>query len=392
VIASSGWKRVEWSERAALISCSRIGGRNEVSHRPASVINIDGKRISRDDPVYFIAEIGSNFDRNLNRAKDLIYLAKEAGADAAKFQHYTAGTLVSDAGFKQLGGRQSHQAAWKKSVFETYQDASLNRDWTAVLKETCDEASITFMTSPYSLALVDYVEPFVPAYKIGSGDITWPEIIEHIASKGKPVLLATGASDLQDVKRAMDTVLKVTPDVILLQCNTNYTAGKDNYSYLQLNVLREFEALYPGVVLGLSDHMPGHVSALGAVALGARVIEKHFTDSTDREGPDHPFSMTPVTWREMVDRTRELEAALGDGRKRVEANERETVIVQRRCVRAGRNLELGSLLKEEDLTMLRPCPADGIAPFEFPKLVGKRLKRAVSVGEHLRWEDVAQND
>ena len=260
-----------------------------MNHRPASVIHIDGKRISLNDPVYFIAEIGSNFDRDLNRAKDLIHLAKEAGADAAKFQHYTAGTLVSDHGFKQLGGRQSHQAAWKKSVFETYQDASLNRDWTAILKQTCDEAGITFFTSPYSLELVDYVDQFVPAYKVGSGDITWPAVIRHMASKRKPVLIATGASDLEDVQRAMDAALSVTPQVILLQCNTNYTAGRDNYSYLQLNVLREYEALYPGVVLGLSDHMPGHISALGAVALGARVIEKHFTDSTDREGPDHPF-------------------------------------------------------------------------------------------------------
>jgi N-acetylneuraminate synthase len=359
-----------------------------MTHQPSSVIHIDGKRVSRNDPVYFIAEIGSNFDRDLNRAKDLIYLAKEAGADAAKFQHYTASSLVSDHGFKQLGSRQSHQSAWKKSVFETYEDASLNRDWTAVLKQTCDEAGITFFTSPYSLELVDYVDPFVPAYKVGSGDITWLEIIEHMSSKGKPVLLATGASDIEDVRRATDAALAITPDVVLLQCNTNYTAGQQNYSCLQLNVLRQYEALYPGIILGLSDHMPGHVAVLGAVALGARVIEKHFTDSTDRDGPDHPFSMTPATWREMVDRTRELEAALGDGRKKIEDNERETAIVQRRCIRANRDLEANTLLCEDDLTMLRPCPADAIAPFESGKLMGRALKRRVSSGEYFKWEDV----
>lgn len=362
-----------------------------MTHRPSSVIHIDGRRISRNDPVYFIAEIGSNFDRDLGRAKDLIYLAKEAGADAAKFQHYTAGSLVSDHGFRALGARQSHQTAWKKSVFETYEDATLNRDWTAVLKETCDEAGITFFTSPYSLELVDYVEPYVPAYKVGSGDITWPGIIRRMASKRKPVLLATGASDMADVRRAMDTVLEVTPEVVLMQCNTNYTAGQDNYAFLQLNVLREFDAMYPGVILGLSDHMPGHVSALGAVALGARVIEKHFTDSTDREGPDHAFSMTPSTWREMVDRTRELEAALGDGTKQIEANERETVIVQRRCVRAGRDLPAGTMLTEDDLTMLRPCPVEGIPPFESGKVVGRRLLRGLNAGEMIRWEDFAQH-
>ncbi len=359
-----------------------------MSYNPASVIYIDGKRISRNDPVYFIAEIGSNFDRDLNRAKDLIYLAKEAGANAAKFQHYTAGSLVSDHGFKELGSSQSHQASWKKSVFETYQDASLNRDWTSVLKQTCDEAGISFFTSPYSLELVDYVDPFVSAYKVGSGDITWIEIIEYMASKRKPVLLATGASDLEDVRRAVDAALAVTPDLVLLQCNTNYTASEENYSYLQLNVLREYEALYPGMVLGLSDHMPGHVSVLGAVALGARVIEKHFTDSTDRDGPDHPFSMTPATWREMVDRTRELEASLGDGRKKIEENERETFVVQRRCIRASHDLEMDTILCEKDMTMLRPCPVDGIAPFEFHKLAGKRLKRRVSSGEYFKWEDV----
>lgn len=360
-----------------------------MSYKPASSISIDGKRISRSDPVYFIAEIGSNFDRDLSRAKDLIYLAKEAGADAAKFQHYTADSLVSDHGFKKLGSKQSHQAAWKKSVFETYEDASLNKEWTSVLKETCDAAGIAFFTSPYSLELVDYVDRFVPAFKVGSGDITWHEIIVRMASKGKPVLLATGASSLDDVQQAVAAALAVTPNLILLQCNTNYTAGSENYAFIQLNVLRQYESLYPGMVLGLSDHMPGCVTVLGAVALGARVIEKHFTDSISREGPDHAFSMTPATWREMVDRTRELEAALGDGRKRVEENELETAVVQRRCIRARRDLAVGSVLREEDLVMLRPCPVDGIAPYAVRSLLGKTLKRGVSSGENLTWDDLA---
>ncbi|MCB1759310.1 MAG: N-acetylneuraminate synthase family protein [Gammaproteobacteria bacterium] len=351
-------------------------------------MKIDGKTVGREAPVYFIAEIGSNFDQDLGRAKELIYLAREAGADAVKFQHYTADSLVSDYGFNQLGNRRSHQAMWKKSVFETYQDASLNRDWTEALKRTCDEAGVSFFTSPYSLELVDFVDPFVPAYKIGSGDITWPEIIEHIACKGKPVLLATGASSREDVQRAADTVLAVTPELVIMQCNTNYTAEIDNYPYLQLNVLRSFEAMYPGVVLGLSDHMPGHVSVLGAVALGARVIEKHFTDSTERDGPDHSFAMDPASWREMVDRTRELEASLGDGRKKIEENERETALVQRRCIRANRDLEQGTVMTKADLTMLRPCPAEGIPPYDMHKLIGKKLKRAVSFGEHLNWDDL----
>jgi sialic acid synthase SpsE len=355
--------------------------------KPSSVISINDRKISINDPVYFIAEIGSNFDGDLSRAKELIYMAKEAGADAAKFQHYTAGSLVSDYGFKQKGSGQSHQAAWKKSVYETYEDASLNREWTGTLKQTCDEAGIAFFTSPYSLELVDFVEPYVPAYKVGSGDITWPEIIARMASKGKPVMIATGASDIKDVQRAVDTVLVKTSDLVLMQCNTNYTADFNNYSHLQLNVLGTYFNMYPGVILGLSDHMPGHLAVLGAVALGARVIEKHFTDSNDREGPDHSFAMNPKSWREMVDRSRELEASLGDGIKKIEANEQETAVVQRRCVRARTDLEIGTLLSNNDLTVLRPCVADAIAPYDIHKLIGKKLRREIRAGEHLKWGD-----
>lgn len=357
-------------------------------YKPSSVIQIGNRRISKDDPVYFVADIGSNFDGELNRARELIYLAKEAGADAAKFQHYNASSLVSDYGFRRLGSGQSHQKTWKKSVYETYKDASLNREWTAILKQTCDDADLTFFTSPYALELVDFVDPYVSAYKIGSGDITWPGIIEYVASKGKPVFLATGASGLEDVQRAVATVLKHTADLVLMQCNTNYTANNQNYFHLQLNVLRTYETLYPDAILGLSDHMPGHVSVLGAVALGALVIEKHFTDSNQRSGPDHFFAMTPVTWREMVERSKELKASLGDGQKRIEDNELETAVVQRRCVRACRDLVAETVLSEHDLTVLRPCPIDAVPPCALHRLLGKRLLRNIVAGEHLQWNDV----
>lgn len=360
-----------------------------MTHSPSALIEVGHHRVGLKSPVYFIAEIGSNFDGDLDRARNLIGLAKEAGANAAKFQHYTAGSLVSDHGFRQLRANTSHQSAWKKSVFDTYEHASLNRDWTQALSRACQEEGIDFLTSPYSPDLVDYVEPFVPAFKIGSGDITWIEIISHVAAKGKPVLLATGASTVDDVKRAADAVLSVNPDLVLMQCNTNYTADLENYACLELGVLTTYSSLYPGVVLGLSDHMPGHVSVLGAVALGARVIEKHFTDFTDRVGPDHSFSMTPVTWRDMVDRTRELEAALGNGIKKIEANERVTAVVQRRCVRTSRQLTAGTVLSADDLTMLRPCPEDAIPPHEARELVGRMINRDLADGEYVRRDDLS---
>lgn len=354
-------------------------------NQPLESIKIGKKTISKESPTYFIAEIGSNFDRDLCRAKDLIFLAKESGADAVKFQHYTAATLVSDVGFKKMGKTQSHQARWKKSVFDTYQDASLNPSWTQALKKTCDQAGIAFFTSPYSLALVDYVDPFVPAFKIGSGDITWPEIIEKIASKNKPVLLATGASTMKDVDRAVRLILRKNRRLVLMQCNTNYEAERNNFPFLQLNVLKTYARTYPGLLLGLSDHTKGCVSVLGAVALGARVIEKHFTDSNKRKGPDHPFAMNPKSWREMVSQTRDLEASMGDGKKRIEKNELATSIVQRRCVRVNRTLKKGASLSIRDLNVLRPCPPKAIAPYDIFKIRGKKLKRPLLEGEHVKW-------
>lgn len=353
-----------------------------------SVLTIENRRVSADDPTYFIADIAANHDGDLQRAIDLIHLAVEAGADAAKFQHFKAETIVSGPGFQQLGGQQSHQAKWKKSVVEVYRDASVSLDWTPALKEACDAAGITFFTSPYALDLVDAVDPYVPAYKIGSGDITWLEIIEHIAAKGKPYILATGASTTDDVDRAVRAALAINPQLALLQCNTNYTASLENFKYIQLNVLRTYREMYPGMVLGLSDHTPGHATVLGAVALGARMIEKHFTDDITRTGPDHAFSMDPRTWREMVDRTRELENALGDGAKRVEGNEQETVVIQRRSVRLKDALPAGATLTRDALDVLRPAPRDAVLPYELPALVGRKLRRPLAAGDHVRWTDV----
>ena len=359
-----------------------------MSKKPDNHLIIDGKQIGRNDPTYFIADIAANHDGDLQRAIALIHLAAEAGADAAKFQHFKADTIVSDSGFKALGEQQSHQSKWGKSVFDVYKDASVELGWTPYLKKACDAAKITFFTSPYAPDLVDAIDPYVPAYKIGSGDITWLEIIEHIAGKNKPYILATGASSMNDVQRAVEVALGVNPKIALLQCNTNYTASLENFKFIQLNVLRTYREMYPDIVLGLSDHTPGHATVLGAIALGARIIEKHFTDDTGRAGPDHAFSMNPKSWREMVDRSRELENSLGTGCKKVEYNENETVILQRRSVRIKMDLPQGTMLARDDLSVLRPCPDDALPPYEMTRVVGKQLKRPMKAGEYLRWNDI----
>lgn len=353
-----------------------------------SAFEISGRIIGSAHPTYFIADIAANHDGDLERAKELIWMAKEAGADAAKFQHFTADTIVSDLGFRSLGSRQAHQSKWNKSVYEVYQDASLNMGWTPHLKETCDKAGISFFTSPYSIDLVDAVDPYVPAYKIGSGDITWSEIIAHIAGKGKPYILASGASTMDEVDRAVQVGLSINPRLALLQCNTNYSGSLENFRYIQLNVLRSYSAMYPGIILGLSDHTPDHSCVLGAVALGARIIEKHFTDDTSRNGPDHKFSMDPSSWKEMVLRTRELEYALGNGIKRVEPNELETVVVQRRSIRTTTNLKNGHKLKRNDLIALRPCPADALNPSKIDQVIGRTLRIDKQKGEYISIRDI----
>jgi len=150
------------------------------------------KDVGIEHPTYFIADISANHDGDLERAKLLIRLCAEAGANAAKFQHFRAVMIVSDRGFKTLGGQLSHQSKWKKSVFEVYKDASLPWEWTGTLKEECDRCGIDYFSAPYDLEAVDMLDPYVEMFKIGSGDITWPEMLRKIASKGKPVLLATG--------------------------------------------------------------------------------------------------------------------------------------------------------------------------------------------------------
>ena len=353
-------------------------------------LQIGPHKIGRDHPTYFIADISANHDGDLERAKLLIRLAKEAGADAAKFQNFRAPTIVSDYGFKSLGGQLSHQAAWKKSVFEVYADASLPFEWTPILKEECDRAGIDYFSSPYDFDAIDMLDPYVPAYKIGSGDITWPEALERMARKGKPVILATGASTIGDVQRAVHAVLALNPQLVLMQCNTNYTASLENFDHIHLRVLETYRTMFPQVILGLSDHTAGHATVLGAVALGARVIEKHFTDDNRRTGPDHPFSMTPETWREMVDRTRELERALGSADKFIAANEQQTAIVQRRCLRAARDIQAGETLTREMIDVLRPAAPGAIQPYEIEAAAGLKALVDIPCGKELRWEELGK--
>ncbi len=346
------------------------------------IIKIGKNKIHKNGKVYFIADIAANHDGDISRAKKLIKLAAKAGANAVKFQHFKANTIVSEYGFRK-SGKISHQSKWKKSVYQIYDEASLNINWTKILSNEAKKNNIDFMTAPYDINYVDEVYRFIKAYKIGSGDINWREIINKISKKKKPVIIATGASNFSEVKATVDLISKKNKKIILMQCNTNYTYDEANFNYINLEVLNTYKKKFKNkVILGLSDHTQGHSTVLGAVAMGARVIEKHFTDNNNRKGPDHYFSMNPKTWSEMVKETRRLENAIGNGKKIVEGNETKTSFIQRRGSYAARNLNKNEIIKIDDIIFLRPYFKGSISPFTDKKTFGK-AKKGINKGEFI---------
>jgi sialic acid synthase SpsE len=349
---------------------------------------INNNTIGSNRPTYFIADIAANHDGDLERAKMLIRLAKEAGADAAKFQHFQAPKIVSEYGFTHMNAQVSHQAKWKKSVTQVYAEASVSWDWTPILKEECDKVGIDFFTSPYDYDSIEHVDPFVPAYKVGSGEIDWIESLEHMASKGKPMIIATGASNIGEVQKAVHAILRINKQLCVMQCNTNYTASPENYDFINLNVLKTYATMFADVVLGLSDHTHGNATVLGAVTLGARVIERHFTDSNDREGPDHKFALNPKAWAHMVAETRLLERALGSADKFIVGNEQDTQVVQRRCLRAARDIKAGETFTREMIDVLRPATPGAIKPDQIPAVIGTKAITDLPTGKELRWTDL----
>jgi len=347
-------------------------------------IKIGKRAIGEGAPTYFIAEIGANFDGSLETAKEYARVAKECGADCAKIQRFKAKKIVSRRGFASMRLKGVH-GSWKKPVDEVFQEVEFPREWHKAFFEYCWKIGITPSSAPYDYEAADLMEKVgTEFYKIGSGDITWLEMLEYIAKKGKPVMLATGASTLAEVDEAVRVIEKTgNGDLVVMQCITNYPS---KFESANINVLHMYREAF-GAILGYSDHTPGDVVPLGAVALGAKVIEKHFTFSRKNKGPDHPYSMEPQEFADMVRRTRDLEKALGSSRKDVVAEESETVIVQRRGLTATKDIRKGDIIKKTDVVELRP--ALGIYPKYKDAVVGKRLKKKLKAGDPIRWDDIA---
>lgn len=346
-------------------------------------IKIGNKMIGPDYPTYFIAEIGGNFDGSIDKAKRLIDAAKASGADCAKFQTFTADTIVSEGGFSKMTLHGVH-GSWGRTVSEVFRDVEFPMEWHKEISDYCKQVGIDFSTSPYYFEAVDLcVELGVPFIKIGSGDITWLEMIEYIAEKGIPIMLATGDATMSEIDEAVRTIEKTgNKNLVLMQCITNYPSKIDSAN---VNVLKTYQNAF-GCLTGYSDHSPGHVVALASTVIGGRVVEKHFTLNKNDKGPDHPHSMEPNEFKFMVESIREVERAMGTARKEVVAEEGETVFVQRRCLYAKKDLTIGHIITEDDIAVLRP--ALGIPPKFKNKIIGKSVKNNVNAGEPIFWEDV----
>ncbi len=346
-------------------------------------IKIGNRLIGPGHPVYMIAEIGANFDGSIDKAKRLIDAAKEAGADCAKFQTFSTPKIVSEGGFSRMKLKGVH-GSWGRTVSEVFKDAEFPTEWHKEIADYCKNIGIDFSTSPYFKEAVDLcVELEVPFIKIGSGDITWLEMLDYIARKGKPMMLATGDATLAEIDEAVRTIEATgNRDLILMQCITNYPSKIDSAN---VNVLKTYQSAFD-ILTGYSDHAPGPVVALASVVLGGCVIEKHFTLNKKDKGPDHPHSMEPQDFKQMVNYVREVERAMGSTVKEVQKEESETVFVQRRCLYAARSIKAGQVLVDEDITVLRP--ALGIQPKYKKTIIGKSVNKDIPAGDPIFWEDL----
>lgn len=348
--------------------------------------------ISDPARAYFIAEIGFNHEGSLDRAKSLIRLAAESGANAAKFQHIMAEELGSREGFDRLYRVLRSKAQHNVHAMDAYKKAEIPLDWTKILREECHNFGLDFITAPYYVSDVELLAEDVDAFKVGSGDFAWIEKNSRLVSTGKPVFLACGASDMETVEKVVGALQAFPSQICLMQCNSNYTGESGNHSYLNLNVLRTFQSIWPEVRIGLSDHTKDLSVIVAARALGATVFERHFTDDSAREGADHLVALNPNEFSEMVGTVRIVEETLGDGVKRIEENEVVGAMTQRRALRFARDFERGQTIAREDITVLRPWMEGSLLPSDLDKVIGQKVAGDFSRGQEIQFNMLVSDE
>ncbi len=319
--------------------------------------------------IVIIAEAGVNHNGNLEMAKKLAHAAKEAGADMVKYQVAVPELVVSR--FAEKAEYQKVQTGKEESQLEMVR--RLHFDFAAhrELKEYCKEIGIVYFATAFDLPSIDFLEELhLPMHKIPSGELTNLPYLEKIAKTKKPVLLSTGMSYLAEVEDAVSALeANGADEIILLHCNTEYPTPFEDANLLSMNTLADVF----GLRVGYSDHTPGITCPIAAVALGASVIEKHFTLDKNLPGPDHKASLSPDELKAMVEGVRQCEAALGNGEKRVSQSEEKNRPIARKSIVAAKAITKGQILDAENLTTKRP--GNGLSPMRWYEVLGKTAKR-----------------
>lgn len=348
---------------------------------PAKNLKLGNREISDTAPCFVIAEIGANHNLDMELAFRLIEVSKEAGADAVKFQSYKAETLYS----KYVPRRKMDDGSLGPEIYPLIQKIAMPYEWHAPLKKFCDQKGILFISTPFDHEAVDSLEEVdVPAYKLASSEIGDPLLLKKVARTKKPIIMSTGKADLAEVETAVRWIREEGNDqIVLLHCTVSYPAKYEAMNLLAMNTMRDtFHTL-----VGLSDHNSENITAVAAVAMGAKVVEKHITLSKTMEGPDHKFALEPDGLRQLVDWIRKTEVALGSGIKEMHATEEQGKRLGNRSLHVRRDLSTGHVIRLEDLIVKRPNL--GIAPKEIDVVVGKRLKRDVKEDMWLTWDDIS---
>jgi N-acetylneuraminate synthase/sialic acid synthase len=349
-------------------------------------LTIAGTRIHDGGDAYVIAEIGHNHGGSLERAKELVHAAADAGVDAVKFQKRDNRRVFTRALYDQPYDNENSFGA----TYGAHREAlELPAPAWFELREYAREQGVAMFATAFDEGSADFLaELDLPAYKLASGDLTNTPLLRHIARIGKPMIVSLGGATLDDADRALDAILPLNEQVCLLQCTAAYPAEPED---LHLRVIETLRERYPNVVVGLSDHHNGIAMALVAYMLGARVIEKHFTLNHAWKGTDHAFSLMPDGMRRLVRDLRRVPIALGDGEKRPLPVETRPLEKMGKKLVAARELPAGHVLTRDDL--VAKSPADGgLRPYELDGLVGRALLRALRQDEAVALEDLAPVD
>jgi len=331
--------------------------------------------------VFIIAEAGVNHNGSLDLAYQLIDVAKDAGSDAVKFQTFKAENVVSKLADK--AEYQKKTTGSDKSQLEMIKKLQLSFDDFVKLKKYCDKREIMFLSTPFDHQSIDFLYDLVDIYKIPSGEIINYPYLKHIAAKNKPIIMSTGMANLGEVEEAINTIRAVNSKakISLLHCTTNYPTP---YEEVNLKAMQTLAAAFK-LPVGYSDHTLGIEVPVAAVAMGAKIIEKHFTLDKNLPGPDHKASLEPDELKGMVKAIRNIEKALGDGIKKPNKSETEIMKVAGRSLIATRDIRAGEIIKESDIAIKRP--GTGILPKFEDIIIGMKLINDIRQDEPFRWEN-----